>query len=410
MSGIPLFIGLRYTNAGKKNQLVSFLSIISTLGLIVGVSLLVAVLSIMNGFDRELREKILGLVPQAAIYQHGGIDDWQFVREKVLRDEAITAAAPFVQLSGLSRYKSNTSSVLLYGIDSQLEKEVSLIEEYIDPQLLDSLDSDSPRILLGQGLANKLDVVVGEKIMLLIPNMQNTRAAPKLQYFEVVGLLQSNTELDTRLALTSLTQASALSEYPGRVSGVRLTLKDIFSAPNVVYSQMLQLGAGFYGNNWTRTHGNLYHAIHMSRNLVGLLMGLIVAIAAFNVVSTLVMVVIEKKGDIAILRTMGASSSDIVKIFLVLGSVIGFIGTALGVGFGVLLAVTAQDLMHWLELQLGIQFLKSDVYPLTYLPSEILLSDIVTVGLTAMALSFLAAIYPAWKASRVQPAEALRYE
>lgn len=410
MSNFPLYIGFRYTKARQKNQLVSFLSGISTTGLVVGVSLLIAVLSIMNGFERELREKILGLVPQAAIYQRGGMEDWADHMSSIEEHGNVVAVAPFVQLSGLSRFQKKTSPILLYGVDPKIEKRVSLIEDYVgDPLILSKLDGVN-NIILGKGLADTLGASLNDKIMVLVPNKGQSVKGPQVKYLTIVGLINSETQLDTSLALMSLDNASALSEHPGKVSGLRLKIDDIFDAPHTVYDNLIRLGPGYYGSNWTRTHGNLYHAIQMSKSLIGLLMLLIVAIAVFNVVSTLVMVVIDKKGDIAILRTLGASTGEIMKIFMVQGCTIGVVGTSLGVVFGILLALGAESILQCVEGVLGMQFLKSDVYPLTYLPADIRMTDILQVSLTALVLSFVATLYPAWRASKVEPAEALRHE
>jgi len=404
------YIGLRYTGARRRSELVSFLSAVSISGLVVGVALLIVVLSVMNGFDRELRERILGLVPQAAIKHRAGVEDWQALVAEVEKDERIVAAAPFVQLNGLVSFRKTTEPVVIYGIDTVLEQRVSHIARYVDPKLLETLNGTDSTLLLGAAVAEKLHLQVGDKLLVVVPNASSANAAPQLRYFELSGIIRSKTELDNTLALSSLNHASTLAGAPGVVHGVRLKLTDLFDAPQVVYQNLVKLGVGYTGSNWTRTHGNIYHAIHMSKNLVGLLMSLIVGIAAFNVVSTLVMVVIDKQSDIAILRTLGASTRTILSIFIVQGSVIGLLGTGLGVLIGCLLALGVQGFVQLVESVFQVQFLKSDVYPLTYLPAEIRVADILNVSITALSLSFLATLYPAWKASRVLPAQALRYE
>lgn len=411
LNTLPIAIGLRYTGAKrKKSQLISFLSGISITGLVVGVGLLVTVLSVMNGFDRELRENILGLVPQAVINHHDGIEDWQSVVGELNSDKDIAAAAPYVQTYGLVAVGKQAEPVVLYGIEPEFEVTVSRLTDVIDPGVLELMNAGEPVILLGKDLAVKLNVKTGSKVMMVVPGGDSGRSTPKTRYFEVAGLVESKTELDATLAITSLQHSLPLTPYPNAVTGVRLKLVDLFDAPYVVYRHLLALGPGYSGNNWTRTHGNLYHAIKMSKSLVGLLMSLIVAIAAFNVISTLVLVVVDKQGDIAILRTLGLSTNQIMLIFMTQGTAIGVIGTGLGLAVGCVLSLGVQTIVQGIESVLGIQFLKSDVYPLTYLPSEILLSDVLTVGLTAFVMCFLATLYPAWKASRVQPADALRYE
>ncbi len=407
---LPFYIGLRYTGARRQSRSVSFLSGVSMAGLAVGVSLLILVLSVMNGFDRELRERILGLVPQAAIYHRQGIDDWRALRTQLEASPDVVSASPFVQLEGLVSHGKASMFVALYGFDPEAEQHVSLINDYVTPAVQKSIQSGDAVLLLGKLVAEKLGVDVDDKVMVVVPDKRRATRTPKIAYFRVAQIIESQTELDANLALTSLHHASALSSQPDRVSGLRLKLFDLFDAPRVVYQLNAELGAEYYGNNWTRTHWNLYQAIQMSKNLVGLLMTLIVAIAAFNVVATLVLVVIDKQGDIAILRTLGMSSRRIMGVFMVLGAAIGIIGTLAGVALGCGLALGAQSFVSAVESLFHVQFLQSDVYPLTYLPTEIRWADILSVTITALIMSLLATLYPAWKAARVQPAEALRYE
>ena len=405
---LSVYIGLRYTGAKRRNQLASFLTVISVLGLTVGVALLIAVLSIMNGFDRELREKILGLVPQAAIYHREGISDWQALAERVEQNADVVASSPFIQVSGLINFRKHTETVMIFGIEPEAERRVSIIDRYLEGPMMEKLESGEAYVVLGKAIAERLGVKEGDKVLVIAPKGKGNRSS-SLSYSIVAGLLESKTELDSQLILTSLTHARELAGIDG-VSGLRLKLTELFDAPAVVRQAVDSLGYGYYGSSWVRTHGNLYQAIQMSKSMVGLLMLLLVAIAAFNVVSTLVMVVIDKESDIAILRTMGASSAEIVKIFMVLGTTIGLIGTTLGIVCGIVLALGAESFVQWIESLFGVQFLRSDVYPLTYLPADILPSDIIQVSLTALFMCFLATLYPAWRASRVKPAEALRYE
>lgn len=406
---LPLLIGLRYTGAPKKNRLLSFFSGVSISGLVVGVGMLVAVLSIMNGFDRELRERILGLVPQAAIYQRGGVDNWSQLQKRLEKHPKILAAAPFVQLEGLVSHKGNAEPVALFGIDPDQENRVSRLNEFIGPQLQAQLNGAQLNLVLGKVIANKLSLVEGDKVLIVVPSEKSGRA-PKIEYFSLIKVLATETELDNTLAITSLYGAAKLSGEPNKVTGMRLKVEDLFQAKDIVWETVLEFGLKYYGSSWLNTHGNLYQAIHMSKKLIALLMSLIVAIAAFNVVSTLVMVVVEKQGDIAILRTFGATTRQIMGVFIVQGTLIGIIGSALGLLFGVALAKVIQFLVGVFEGLTGAQVLKSDVYPLTYLPTEIALQDLVQVGLTALIMSFIATLYPAWRASRTKPAEILRYE
>lgn len=404
------FIGLRYIGAQSKSQSVAFLSRVSMVGLTVGVGLLILVLSVMNGFDRELRTKILGLVPQASIHHYEGIGDWQALKARLEASSDVVAASPFIQLNGLVSFRGNTAASMIYGFSPAAEEEVSLINDSLSSDVKRQLDAGDPVLVLGKGVADQLEIEVGDNVMVIIPNAHSTSGSPEIAYLSLAAVVQSNTELDASLTLTSLQQAAKLAGDPSRVSGIRLKLEDLFSAPNTVYALVQELGRGYYGSNWTRTHWNLYQAIHMSKNLVGLLMSLIVAIAAFNVVSTLVLVVVDKQGDIAILRTLGASTRQIMLIFIVQGCGIGVLGTLFGLVFGCGASFVIKPLVGFVEQLFHVQFLKSDVYPLTYLPSEILIGDVMSVAITAIGMSVVATIYPAWRASRIQPAEALRYE
>lgn len=406
---LPLFIGLRYTGAKRNSQLVSFFSGVSITGLVVGVGLLITVLSIMNGFDRELREKILALVPQAAVYERGGIADWRQLQDRLEARPRILAAAPFVQLEGLVSHRGRAEPVVLYGVAPEEEAKVSRLAEFLSDETMHTLRELPDQLVLGYTIAQRLGVSEGEQLLLVVPG-ERAGTAPRIHYFTLLKVLHTQTELDNSLAISHLTSAARLTSTPDRITGMRLKVDDLFAARDIVWRSLSELGRNYYGTSWQNTHGNLYQAIHMSKKLVALLMSLIVAIAAFNVVSTLVMVVVEKQGDIAILRTFGASTRDIMAIFVVQGTVIGIIGTCLGLVCGLLLSLLVQPLVRLCETLLGVHFLKSDVYPLTYLPVEINLHDILQVGVTALIMSFVATLYPAWRASRTRPAEVLRYE
>jgi len=407
---ISLTVGLRYAGAKKRSQLVSFISGISIAGLILGVSLLLVVLSVMNGFDRELRERILGVMPQAAIYHRHGIDHWQQLQQQLEQHPEVDAAAPFVQLQGLASHRRQVSPVSVYGIEPSQESRVSIIESYLAPSLLRQLTAGPDTVILGRGLAEKLKISTGGKLTLVVPRKGQSRSAPRIKVLRTIGILATGTEVDNSLALVHLPLAMSLSDYPDRVGGLRLQVGDLFKAPRIAYELVRDLPYGYYGSDWTRSHGNLFQAIQMSKGLVGLLLFLIIAIAAFNVVSTLIMVVVDKQGDIAILRTLGASTGTIMKVFMVQGLLIGVIGTVIGLLLGVALSQVVTEAVAWVEQLFGIQFLKSDVYPISYLPSDLRVSDIALVGVVSLFMSFVATLYPAWRASRVNPAEALRYE
>ncbi|UTF60921.1 lipoprotein-releasing ABC transporter permease subunit [Gilvimarinus sp. DA14] len=402
-------VGKRYALAAKGSHLVSFISRMSVLGLIISVALLILVMSIMNGFDRELRERILQVMPQATIYKRDGITNPSEIISQLRQHPQVLSAAPYVNLQGLLSYRGEVSPVALFGIEPALEQEVSGASQYLRRGALDQLAKKPQAIILGAALAQSLKVDIGEHLRLIIPHGDG-RASPAVQTLEVIDLLDSGTEIDNNFALLNLTLASELSDYPGRVSGIRLKVDDLFAASRTVYELAGLLPPGYYGKDWSRTHGNLYQAIHMSKRLVGLLLLLLIGIAAFNLVTTLIMVVVDKEADIAILRTQGASTGDILGIFLVQGGIIGLVGTAIGVAAGVLMSYTVTPAVALLERGLGVQFLHSDVYPVSYLPSQLLWADVGLIVVVALGLSFCASLYPAWRAARIPPAEALRFE
>lgn len=409
-SKFTFLVGARYGISRKHSQLVSFISRLSTAGLIIGVALLIVVMSVMNGFDRELRERILGIMPQATIYHREGIDDYPALIKQLKQDPRILEAAPFVQIQGLFSYQKHVAPVNLFGVDPALETKISSMEEYLPPDTFAKLSKNPNAVIVGQGIADKLRLNVGDTITLIIPNGIDSGETSGILTLEVIATLKSNTNVDQSLALMNLAAAAQASGFNHQVSGIRLKVNDLFAAQSIVMSAVNQLPVGYFGSDWTRTHGTIYDAIHMSKNLVGLLLLLIIGIAAFNLVSTLIMVVVDKQGDIAILRTLGASSREIIGIFMIQGGLIGFIGTTIGAVLGVLFSFVVTDVISGIEKLIGFQFLHSDVYPISYLPSNLYWSDVAQVVAVSLIICFFAALYPAWRASRVQPADALRYE
>jgi len=409
LNNLTLMIGRRYAVSRRHSQLVSFISSVSIAGLVIGVALLILVLSIMNGFDRELRERILGIMPHAAIYHREGVQQYQELSRSLSEQPGVRSAIPFVQMEGLLSLRRQVAPVNLYGIPPEDRAPLAVLAEYLPEEAWQSLGENSRGVFLGQGLANAIDASAGSKLTLVVPPGDG-QGMPKIQALEVLAIFDTGTELDNNLALMALEPAARLTDFPDSATGIRLQVDDLFAAPQIVRRLAAELPTGFYTSDWTRTHGNLYQAIHMSKQLVGLLLFLIIAIAAFNLVSTLIMVVVDKQGDIAILRTLGASTPEILGIFMVQGGLIGIVGTVLGTGLGILLALGVTDAVIWIEGFLGIQFLQSDVYPISYLPSDIYWPDVMQVSVTALVLSLVASLYPAWRATRVQPAEALRFE
>ncbi|GAB2198056.1 lipoprotein-releasing ABC transporter permease subunit [Sessilibacter sp. MAH4] len=412
-TSLAWFVGRRFGSVKSVNQLVSFISRISMIGLVVGVAMLVVVVAVMNGFDRDLRTKILAIVPQASLFHRQGLENWseQIEYLKSLPSaEDIQAMAPFVHLEGMLKFGTGVEPVLIYGVEPKLEVNVSDIALYLQQGDLASLENTPNGLALGSGLAKKLGLKLGDSISFIVPKVNQSRQAAGIKQLTLVALLDSGTELDHKIGVISLSDASELAPIPGTVTGIRLKLNDLFDAPWVVREVATDLPYGFYTSDWTRTHGNLYHAVKMSSNLVSVLLVLIIGIAVFNVVSTLVLAVVEKQGDIAILRTLGATPNEILKIFMVQGCSIGVYGTVFGVIIGVLLTILAPFLLNFIEWATATEVLRSDIYPVSELPIDNRISNIVFIAVTALILSLIASIYPAWRASRIQPAEALRYD
>ncbi|MFT6388514.1 MAG: lipoprotein-releasing system permease protein [Cellvibrionaceae bacterium] len=418
MEIFSLFVGLRYTLTRHRNRSVSFISAIAMVGIILGVALLITVLSVMNGFDRELKERILNIMPQVTLYKSGGLEDWRGLRKQVLASDDmavaadIIAAAPFVELQVMLHEGRKTQPALVYGVDAEYESTVSDIKRYLSSDTLASLNQKSGQIALGSGLAKKLGLELNDTLTLIVPRASASNNSPAIKRLMIIDVFETGTELDHSLALMGLDNAAVLndSQQSTGITGLHLKIDDLFSASRVASSLRSQLPLGFYTNDWTRTHGNIYYAIKMSKSLVSLLLFLIIAIAAFNVVSTLVMVVVDKQSDIAILRTLGVSNQQIMAIFMVQGSVIGVVGTAIGIALGVSLSLFVDSMVAGLEALFNVSFLESDIYPVSFLPSSLQLGDVVLVASVSLIMSLLATIYPARKAANIQPAQALRYD
>nr|WP_067294798.1 lipoprotein-releasing ABC transporter permease subunit [Marinobacterium profundum] len=408
-----LYVGLRYTGAKRSNHFISFISLVSMLGLMLGVAALILVLSVMNGFDRELKQRILGMVPHATISSYGeSLQSWRSVADDIARQPGVLGTAPFIQAQGMLTQGGSVHGVQVTGIDPVRENQVSIIGDHMREGSLAALGNQRFGIVLGAILARSLGVGDGDKVTLVLPEASVSVAGvvPRMKRFTVVGVFEVGAELDANLAYISLEDAAIITRQGDGVDGIRLRFEDLFDAPAAVRQIATGLNGPYLVSDWTRSHGNLFQAIQMEKRMIGLLLFLIVFVAAFNIVSTLVMVVTDKKADIAILRTLGATSGRIMRIFMVQGCLIGTIGTLLGTGLGVLLALTVTDLVAWLERALGIQFLSADVYFISYLPSQLQWDDVTLICSAALTIGFLATLYPAWRASRTEPAEALRYE
>jgi lipoprotein-releasing system permease protein len=410
-------IGLRYTAARKPgggNRFISFISLISMLGLALGVAALIVVLSVMNGFQKELRTRILGVASHAQISgAEGELEQWPAAVVAVARHPRVIAAAPYIQAQGMLSFDGQVKGVMVRGILPAEEDRVADFARHMKTGKLERLAPGEFGIILGAELAYSLRAFAGDKVTLIAPQGMVTPAAvlPRMKQFTVVGIFEVGMfEYDSGLALLHLTDAQKLYRMDERVSGVRLKLDDLFVAPAVARELAESLGRGLRVSDWTKSHANFFRAVQIEKNMMFLILLLIVAVAAFNIVSTLVMTVTDKRADIAILRTLGASPGSIMRIFIIQGTLIGVIGLALGIAGGVALALNVETVVPFLERLLGIQFLAKDVYYISDLPSDLHWSDVWIIGVVSFTLTVLATLYPSWRAARVNPAEALRYE
>jgi lipoprotein-releasing system permease protein len=420
-AGTPfeLKIGRRYLRS-QGNRFLSFISLISMLGVAIGVAVLIVVLSVMNGFERELRERILSLTAHATVSAFGaGLADWRALGQQALAIDGVTGVAPYVEGDALligdaqGETRGASSGATLRGILPAEEGKVSAVAQTLRSGALEDLRPDEFGMLLGAQLARSLGVEIGDTVVVAIASGTVTPAgvAPRLRRFTVRGIFESGMyELDASLALVHLDDAARLYRLGERVTGLRLAVTDPMRAPLAAREVALQLGGGLYVDDWTRNHANFFRSIELTKRMMFFILLMVVAVAAFNIVSTLVMAVKDKQADVAILRTLGAQPGSVLAIFATQGTVIGLIGTLAGIALGVLLATNLESLVHGLERLLGFQFLDASVYLMSDLPAHVEPRDLLLIGATAFGLCFLSTIYPAWRAARIDPARALRHE
>ena len=409
-----LFIGLRYTRAKRRNHFISFISLISMCGIGLGVAALIVVLSVMNGFQKELRTRILGVASHVQISGAGGeLAAWQQVAEQAGKHRQVLAVAPYVAAQGMLSFDQTVRGALVRGVLPEAEEQVADFNRHMRGGSMQLLKPGEFGIILGAELARTLQVFTGDKVTLIAPQGLVTPAAilPRLKQFKVVGMFEAGMyEYDSGLALIHLADAQALYRMEDRVSGVRLKLDDLFAAPRMARELLSLVEADVFIADWTRSHANFFRAVQIEKNVMFIILLLIVAVAAFNIVSTLVMAVTDKESDIAILRTLGASPASIMQVFIVQGALIGVIGLALGLAGGIALALNIDVVVPAIERLFNTQFLAKEVYYISELPSDLQWRDVGVIAAVSFALTLLATLYPSWRASRVNPAEALRYE
>jgi len=412
---VALYIGLRYTRAKRRNHFISFISLTSMIGIALGVMVLITVLSVMNGFDGAIKDHFFAMAQQVTVRSAGGsLQDWKNLESKLENYPGISAAAAYIEGNGLISSDGQTSPVETYGIEASEQDKISELPSKMVAGSLSDLREGRFGMVIGQKLAENLGVNVGDSVTLVVPKATLTPVGmiPRFKAFKIVGIFHVGNGFgyDSSLAYIDLKDAQKLFLLGSGVSGIQLKLNDFYAAPMVSQSLQMQIPRGTIVSDWTQDYGAFFQAVKLEKTMMFLMLILIIAVAAFNLVSTLVMVVTDKESDIAILRTLGATPRTILAIFMVQGMVVGIVGTLSGLILGVLLALHVTELVNLIQHAFHVQIIAKDVYYVDYLPSKLVWSDVWHVCVVAFGLCLLATIYPAWRAAKTQPAEALRYE
>jgi lipoprotein-releasing system permease protein len=409
-----VFIGLRYTRSRRRHRIISFISLISVTGITLGIAALITILSVMNGFGNEVRSRILSFISHVTISEpNGNLRDWEALGKRVQGVPHVLAYAPYINGQALIARGKNVNGVMVRGVLPAREKETSDVAGKVIEGSMDALKPGEFGVVIGYGTAWKLDLKLGSPVSLVVPQAQASPAGllPRFKRFTVVGIFKADMyEYDAGLVLINIDDAAKLYQLPNQVSGLRLKLDNVDIAPRVAGEIEGAIGQEFRVRDWTREHNAWFRALAMEKTVMFIILLLIVTVAMFNVVSTLIVVVNEKRSDIAILRTLGASPKSILGIFMIQGSIIGVVGTLVGVSVGVLLALNVGNLVRLLEVIFNTRFLAPEIYFISELPSDLQWGDVTVIAVVSLVLSFLSTLYPAWRAAQTQPAEALRYE
>lgn len=411
LKSLPFYIGLRYTRAKRRNQFISFVSAFSLIGMALGVAALILVLSVMNGFDREMKQRILSVIPHGFIDQQPYVNNWQTLADKVEQHPRVLASAPYISGFAMISYARGVESIQLQGIAPEEEARVSVLEQHMLVGSSYQLKFGEFGIVMGSLLARQLGLAPGDKVTLTLPDITITLGGiyPRTKRFTLVGVFEVGAQMDQSMAMIHIDDAQRLLRMQG-VQGLHIKVDDIYAAGTVMSQLQTELGEGFSVKDWSQTQGSLFQAVKMEKIVIAALLSIIIAVAAFNIVSSLVLMVADKRADIAVLRTLGLTARQVMAIFVVQGSAVGFAGTFIGALLGCVLALTISPLMSLIERIGGWQVFNPDVFFMSQLPSMLLWQDVVFICVIALVLSVLATLYPAYRAAQIEPAEALRYE
>lgn len=411
LKNIPLYIGLRYTRAKRRNQFISFVSAFSLLGMALGVMALIIVLSVMNGFDREMKQRILSVIPHGFIDQQPQMQDWQAVARQVEQHPEVVATAPYIGGFALISFDRGVESIQLQGILPEAENRVSVLEQHMIVGSSTDLRPGEFGIVMGRLLARSLGIAPGDKVNLTLSDINITPAGvfPRTRPFTLVGVFEVGAQVDQTLAMIHIDDAKRLFRYQG-VQGLHVKVTDIYRAGPVMGELAGDFGESYTVKDWSQTQGSLFQAVKMEKIVIAALLCIIIAVAAFNIVSSLVLMVADKRSDIAVLRTLGLNARQVMAIFVVQGSAVGVAGTLIGALIGCVVAQTLNRIMNFFEALFGWQIFNPDVFFITQLPSVLMWQDVAFICGLALTLSVVATLYPAYRAAKIEPAEALRYE
>jgi lipoprotein-releasing system permease protein len=412
MKNIPLYIGLRYTRAKRRNQFISFISAFSLVGMALGVMSLIVVLSVMNGLDREMKQRLLSVIPHGYIDREPGLNNWPEIVQRVKQHPEIIGAAPYIAREALVSYAGGVQGIQIEGVLPEEEMKISVIHKHMLIGSVADLKAGEFSVVMGSILARQLGLAIGDKVVITSSDINITPAGifPRNKNFTLVGVFEAGSQVDSSLAIVHLQDAQKFFRVQGGVQGLHVKTTDLYDASRVMTDLAKQLGNEYTVKDWTQTQGNLFQSVKMEKIVVGTLLNILIFIAVFNIISSLVLMVADKRSDIAVLRTLGLTSKQVMGIFIVQGSTVGLVGTLIGLIAGCVLTWLLNPIMNLLEILFGFHVFDPETFYITGLPSYLMWQDLLTITLTAIILSFLATLYPAYRASKIEPAEALRYE